>query len=476
MIRRQKAMANLTRREFLKSSAAGPLAVAALGTPALSKSGRKPNVIYIMTDQQRKDTLRCYGNNNVLTPALDGLARRGVMFTSCYTTQPVCSPCRSSMVTGLFPNATGVVENNIPLPADKFSWMRAMRNAGYKVCYIGKWHLGTEPVPDYLDRWRGFHTGWKHWIKDEPYYPRPGESESTFRKRIKERPPSHPPGKSLLGKYRPDVETDYAIEFITENQYRPFVCWLSFYPPHTPKHAPEENIARYRGKIKPEKQAIYHAMVNRLDENVGRVLKTLDALGLRKNTLVLFTSDHGENYPANWNNHHKRLCYDQSANVPLIISWPGTLPEGKRIQNVFSIADLCPTILDLCSFDWPQYLHGRSAKKLMQGDASGWHEDVFIQNSPYPTHKKSLDPSMRERCVVTDEWKLILNTSRPPELYNRHAPDPDKDNVYERPENQAVIQDLVRRLAAWGEKTEDGITSTLIAQWFRMSETRNSYE
>ena len=104
----------------------------------------------------------------------------------------------------------------------------------------------------------------------------------------------------------------------------------------------------------------------------------------------------------------------------------------------------------------------------MQGDASGWHEDVFIQNSPYPTHKKSLDPSMRERCVVTDEWKLILNTSRPPELYNRHAPDPDKNNVYERPENQAVIQDLVRRLAVWGKKTEDEMTSTLIAQWFRM--------
>jgi arylsulfatase A-like enzyme len=461
---------SLTRREFLKASAAGSLVFSALGTSVLSMAAnyRKPNVIYIMTDQQRNTTLRCYGNNKVETPVLDSLAQRGVLFTSCYTTQPVCSPCRSSMVTGLFPSVTTVIENNIPLPQDMFSWLRKLGDNGYKVCYIGKWHLGTEPVPDYLDRWRGFHTGWSHWIKDEPFYAQPGESEKAFRKNIKANPLKVPTNESLKGKYRPDIETDYAIEFITENRDKPFACWLSFYPPHTPKHAPEENVARYRGKIEPEEQAIYHAMVNRLDGNVGRVLKTLDELGLRKNTLVLFTSDHGENYPANWNNHHKRLCYDQSANVPLIISWPGTLPEGIRIQNVFSIADLCPTILDLCGFDWPQNLHGFSAKKLMQGDASGWHKDVFIQNSPYPTHKKSADPTMRERCVVTDEWKLILNTSRPPELYHRHAPDPDTDNVYEKPENRMVIQDLVTRLAVWGTKTEDEMTSKLIAQWFRM--------
>ena len=461
-------MAHLTRREFLKSSAVGPLAVAALGAPAFSARGRKPNVIYIMTDQQRKDTLRCYGNDNVRTPALDSLAGRGILFNSCYTTQPVCSPCRSSMVTGLFPNVTGVVENKIPLPADKFSWMRAMHNDGYKVCYVGKWHLGTEPVPDYLDRWRGFDTGWNHWIKDEPYYPQPGESESEFRKKLKTKSHAVPPSDSLIGKYRPDVETDYAIEFITEHRNRPFVCWLSFYPPHTPKTAPEENEALYKGKIEPRDQAVYHAMVNRIDANVGRLLKTLDEFRLRKNTIVIFTSDHGENYPSGWNHHHKRLCYDQSANVPLIFSWPGMLPEGKRIENVISIADLCPTILDLCGLSRPKSLHGRSVKRLMQGDASGWHKDVFIQNSPYPTHKKTAkgrDSSMRERCVVTDNWKLILNTHRDPELYNRRAAEPDSDNVFAKHQNGAVVRDLTKRLAAWGRKTDDAMTAELIGRW-----------
>jgi len=458
----------LTRREFLKTSAVGPLAAAAYVTPALPRPKHKPNVIYIMTDQQRKDTLRCYGNDQVQTPALDGLARRGVLFNSCYTTQPVCSPCRSSMVTGLFPNATGVVENNIPLPADKFSWMRAMHDAGYKVCYIGKWHLGTEPVPDYLDRWRGFHTGWKHWIKDEPRYPQPGESESSFRKELKENRPATPSADSLVGKYRPDVETDYAIDFITEHKDRPFVCWLSFYPPHTPKTAPAENEALYRGKTEPKEQAIYHAMVNRLDANVGRLLDELDRLTLRENTIVIFTSDHGENYPPNWNHHHKRLCYDQSANVPLIFSWPGTLPEGKQIQNVISIADLCPTILDLCGLPWPDSLHGQSAKRLLQGDTTGWHGDIFIQNSPYTTHKKPSkggDSSMRERCVVTDDWKLILNTHREPELYDRRAREPDRDNVFAEHQNSGLVANLTERLAKWGKKTDDAITAELIAKW-----------
>ncbi len=461
-------MGILTRREFLKSSAGGPLALAALGTPALSASRRKPNVIYIMTDQQRKDTLRCYGNDNVQTPALDGLARHGVLFNSCYTTQPVCSPCRSSMVTGLFPNVTGVVENKIPLPTDKFSWMRAMHNAGYKVCYIGKWHLGTEPVPDYLDRWRGFDTGWKHWIKDDPYYPEPGESESEFRKKLKAKSHVVPSGDSLVGKYRPDVETDYAIEFVTEHKDRPFVCWLSFYPPHTPKTAPDENEALYKGKIEPNEQAVYHAMVNRIDANVGRLLRVLDELRLRKNTIIVFTSDHGENYPSRWNHHHKRLCYDQSANVPLIFSWPGMLPEGKRIQNVISIADLCPTILDMCGLSWPKSLHGRSAKRLMQGDTTGWHKDVFIQNSPYTTHKKPAkggDSSMRERCVVTDDWKLILNTHREPELYDRRDAEPDRVNVFAKHRNGSVVHDLVKRLASWGRKTGDAMTAELIARW-----------
>ena len=460
---------SLTRRTFLKASAASSLAAMTAGRAA-GEGAASPatNVLFINTDQQRKDTLACYGNAAVQTPHLDALAARGTKFDSCYVTQPVCSPCRSSMATGLFPNATTVVENNIHLPGELFAWPRAMQAAGYRTAYIGKWHLGVEPVPDYFDLWRGYHTGWPHFVREAPFYTPPGESDSAFRARLAQVQPATVEGDSLIGRYRPDIETDYAIDFLRENRDRPFACWLSYYPPHTPKDAPKENIALYEGKIEPHGQAVYHAMVNRLDWNIGRLMAEMDALGLREKTLIIFTSDHGENYPMHWNKHLKRLCNDQSANVPLIISLPGVLPEGKEISNVASSADLCPTMLDLCGLPVSDGLHGKSMKRLLHGDAAGWHEDVFIQNSPYRTWVDKTDdedPDMRERCVVTDEWKLILNTSRPPELYDRQAAEPDKENLFGKSETRAVAHDLARRMAAWAENTGDDIAVRLLGQW-----------
>lgn len=466
-----------TRREFLAASSAvmvsGISTAQGSGADRAQSAGQKLNVLFINTDQQRADTLGCYGNSRVQTPHLDSLAERGTIFTSCYVTQPVCSPCRSSMVTGLFPNATTVVDNNIPLPPDRFAWPRALHNAGYRTAYIGKWHLGVEPVPDYFGVWRGFETGWKHFIKEEPYYAAPGEMDSVFRKRIAANPPAAGEGKSVIGRYRPDVETDYALEFIGENQSRPFACWLSFYPPHTPKEAPKENIALYRDHIHPEEQAIYHAMVNRLDWNIGRILARLDELKLREKTLIVFTSDHGENFPLRWNNHYKRLCYDQAANVPLLVSMPGTLPQGVRTSAVVSIADLCPTILDLCGMDVPAGLHGESLKPLLTGKTGDWRDDASIQNNPYTgagktstgEEKPGKEPDMRERCLVTREWKLILNTSRPPELYDRRSSEPDTHNMFGQGETKTVARMLAKRMGEWAERTGDSVAKKLINQW-----------
>lgn len=467
----------LTRREFLEAaSAAMMLGVSAVPGGAAEDpkpAGPRPNVLFINTDQQRADTLRCYGNIHVQTPNLDSLAASGTLFTACYATQPVCSPCRSSMATGLFPTATTVVENNIPLPPDLFSWPRALHGAGYRTAYVGKWHLGVEPVPDYFDVWRGFETGWPHFIKEEPRYAAPGEMDSAFRKRIAANPPAVADGESVVGRYRPDVETDLALEFIAENQNRPFACWLSFYPPHTPKEAPEENVALYRDNIQPEEQAVYHAMVNRLDWNIGRILARLDELGLRDKTLVVFTSDHGENFPQRWNNHHKRLCYDQAANVPLLISMPGTLRQGGQTPSVVSIADLCPTIMDLCGMDIPAGLHGDSLKPLLTGNPEGWRDDAFIQNKPYPgpgkpgalEEKPGKKPGMLERCIVTREWKLILNTSRPPELYDRRSAEPDTHNLFGQDETKAATRMLAQRMGEWAGRTGDSFTKQLLNQW-----------
>lgn len=460
-------MEHVSRRTFIKTASA-TAAAAAISRGAAAQN-RKPNVLYIMTDQQRTDTLGCYGNAKAVTPSLDGLAARGTLFTSCYATQPVCTPCRSSMATGLFPNQTGCVENNIHLSPSLFAWPRALRDAGYATGYIGKWHLGDDPVPAYFDRWQGFHTGGGHWLEEEFVFQKPGESKADFQARKASGDRSTAADSQYAGAYRPDMETDHAVAFIRDHGDRPFALWLSYYPPHGPKTVPEEDIPLHAGTYDNEEQDIYHAMVHRLDKNIGRVLSTLDELGLRNDTIVVFASDHGENYPHRWNDHEKRLCYDQSANVPFIISWPGRIPEGQRIDRVFSFADFVPTLLDYTEIDGPGNLPGMSARRLIDGDATGWHEDIFVQNSPYRADakpKNGLDrAAVRERCVVTDQWKFILNTHRAPELYRRHEGAPDVYNRFHAPELKDTVKDLAARLAAWGKKTDDELTATLLAQW-----------
>lgn len=245
------------------------------------------------------------------------------------------------------------------------------------------------------------------------------------------------------------------------------------------KPAPEENKALYDGVFENERQHAYHAMVNRIDWNVGRLLSALDAHGLSDNTIVVFTSDHGENHPLSWNKHPKRLCYDQSANVPLIIRAPGviwprptmaasstttanTLISGwiaalaSIITQPVSSVDLCPTILDLLGYAVPEGIHGRSMKMLLSGDVKGWRPEVFIQNRPYNNSDK-----MVERCIVTEDWKLILNAERPPELYDRTLESKDRDNRYSKV-GRAVELELMEMLSRWGKYVEDPLVAKLV--------------
>ncbi len=428
----------------------------------------RPNIIFIITDQQRASTVSCYGRNEKShTPAIDRLARRGIRFNSCYSSQPVCSPSRSSIITGLYPNATSVFDNCTPktkyfLPSDLFSWLREIHDAGYRTSYIGKWHLGCdrEPIPDYFDVWHGFETLWGHWIVNEPKFYKPGEVQPRNENQPKI---GHIPEQEDA-RYRTDEETDFAIDFIKRNRKDRFACMLSFYPPHGPKTAPAEDIDFCEDRIEPKEQAIYHAMVHRIDYNVGRVLNAVDSYGLRDNTIIIFTSDHGENYPLKWNEHGKRLCYDQASNVPFIISWPAHLPQGEVIDRVISNVDFAPTLLDLCDLDWPDNLHGKSARGLMEGDPRDWHQDIMIQNNPYRSwdgEKKD----MRERCVVADEWKLIVNNMRPPELFRREDEETPANNVYAEKENREVVEHLIHRLRYWGNKTGDDLTGRILQQW-----------
>lgn len=443
----------------------------ALVGPFLSAENR-PNVILIIPDQQRYDSLGCNGNPDAITPHIDQLANEGVNFDSAFVSQPLCSPARSSILTGLFPHKTEVWENDTTLTDHTTAFPRILHEHGYKTGYIGKWHLGPKPnpeyrpvdgrpvvpPPDYFDLWQGHDGGASQWI-GQPMnkWTVPDNDETGIPDFGDENP----------GTYRVDFEMDRAIEFVRKYKDEPFCLMVSFRPPHTPWTAPEENCLRFEGRVK---YPTYYAMVNRIDENVGRLLSTLDELSIRDNTLIVFTSDHGHDFHYRWNPQPKRNCYDTASKVPLIFNWKGQFQSGTYSQ-LMSHVDIAPTILDLCGIEIPKTIQGRSAKELLLGSGSTWRDSVYFQNSPFRRDGRYAEDgknaAMFERCLVTPEWKLILNSDRPPELYHRQNDPEENNNRYEEAGLESAKKELFDKFEKWAWEIDDSLALSkwLLYKW-----------
>lgn len=392
--------------------------------------GGPPNVLFMMTDQQRRDSLGIYGNNWVKTPNIDRLGRSGVVFDRLFATQPVCSPCRSSILSGCWPHTTGVIDNcpgsgnAPPLPLDMPIFPLQLQAAGYAAGYIGKWHLSeVDTWAKRFDMWEGFQTGGGHWVDK---------------------------------RYKPDIQTEQGIDFVRKHQGRPFCLFMSYYPPHPPRTAPEEYVKYYRD-MKHE-QPEYYGMVSKIDANVGQFMRCLDDLELIGRTLVIYTTDHGEVFGKYWNKHSKRVCYDGAARLPGIFSWPGRLPRGARSEALASSADLGPTILDICGVPIAEGTQGRSMAPVVRGENRDGREYVVIENNP-----TKADFGYIERCVVTRDWKLILDAKRPPELYDLKADPEETKNVFDTPEGRAVVPRLAAQMREWATETEDEVAPRLLA-------------
>ncbi len=427
----------IDRRTFLargmRAGAATAFLPVVLGESGPAKAGGRemqPNILFILTDQQRWDSLGAYGNSWVSTPNLDRLAREGTTFDRAYGTQPVCSPCRSSILTGRWPHSTGVTENcdpsgpAPPLGLDEPIFPVLLRRAGYRTGYIGKWHLSlVDEWAKKFDFWDGFQTGGGHWVGD---------------------------------RYKTDIQTEEGADFIRENLDRPFCLFMSYYPPHTPRTAPESFVRIYREKGVEEPE--YYGMVSKLDENVGTLVRTLEELDLRRRTIVIFTSDHGDVFDRYWNRHAKRVCYDAGAKVPLIFSCPGRLPSGARRTGLVSSAALAPTILDLCGLPPAPRTQALSIVPLLRKEPRTVRRDLVIENYPVKP-----DHSYVERCVLNERWKLILDSRRPPELYDMIADPEEERNRFGEEGTGGVVSELLASMERWARETDDPIAPDLVA-------------
>jgi len=441
---------NFSRRKFLSalgvSALAPEISLSKIGSEKHSEPGR-PNVIFIMTDQHRQDGVGIYPGSKAITPNLDQLAQEGILFNRAYVAQPVCAPNRASMLSGLYPHSHGVLENTWSLSSRVTTTAEILGTAGYMCGYFGKWHLdrvnshGFSIFPDYPGDGRG----------DDHYFIQDGEK-----------------------RYSVDVITDDVIEFIRANKNKPFYSFVSYYPPH-PAYAVPEQWEQLYADIYPadEKRRIYYGMCSKVDEQIGRILQEIRNSGIEENTLVLFTSDHGHYFDKRWNNHPKRLCFDISARVPLIMRFPGKIAVGQVTDGLFSSVDLNQTIIGLTGLSQFEGLQGVDQSDFITGKEESPRDALVIENFPYPDKTETPGPykneplwsAGEERCIFDGEWKLILSTTRPPELYNLVSDSNEVINQWSAKKDMTLVKILGEKLHIWGVETGDDLAPTLAGQY-----------
>lgn len=393
----------------------------------------KPNVLFIFSDQQRHDTVSCYGEplgaDLRLTPNIDALARQGVRFDNAFSAQPVCGPARACIQTGLWPTELGCHVNSRMLPPDSLTIASLFHDSGYATAYVGKWHLAsqycydpghpeqvnyqTTAIPPEL---RGGYRD--HWVaSDVLEYTSHGYGGYMHDGGMNRRVFEH---------FRADATADYALEYLRQPKDRPFFLFVSFIEPHHQNdhehyegpHGSHERFANYtvpgdltgtQGDWRQE-MPDYLGCCASLDDNVGRIVACLKEQGLYDNTVILYTSDHGSHFKTR-NAEYKRSCHDASLHVPLIARGPG-FPAGAVSQAMVSTIDMAPTMLHAAGIPIPAAMHGMPVQALLGPDAVSRPQEVFVQ----------ISESCIGRALRTPQWTYCVEA---PDAVPRHLPDSD---------------------------------------------------
>jgi uncharacterized sulfatase len=382
----------------------------------------RPNVVFLLSDQQRWDTLGCYGQPLDTTPNLDKMAADGARFENAFTPQPLCGPARAVLQSGLYASQVGVFTNGIALPPGRKYLAHQLSEAGYETAYIGKWHLASNGSPASIRAWPngekfnnrtgpippelrgGYRDFWL--AADALEYTSHSYDGHMFDSDGNKR--QFPPGR-----FRADAETDWVLEYLRERKStRPFFLFVSWLEPHHQNdhnryEGPHGSKERFKDFVAPgdlagaagdwqENYPDYLGCVNSLDTNVGRIREELERLGLADNTVVIYTSDHGSHFRTR-NREYKRSCHEGCVRVPLVIRGPG-FRGGKVMTEFASLIDLPRTILDIAGVDAGAAMGGRSLKELVEGRAGNWPQDVFIQ----------ISEDSCSRAIRTKRWKYSV--------------------------------------------------------------------
>lgn len=449
-----------TRRGFLAESAAMAGALA-LGRNAAGAEppARRPNVIFAFSDEHRWQSMSFTEMPALQTPNMARMAREGVAFSRCVSNYPVCSPYRAMLLTGLWPAHNGMIDNGLTLDPALPSLGRAFRDAGYRTAYVGKWHLGGTRAEAFgFDTslvWTGDNT---HWDKAE-YHPADGK-------------PVRPRG------YNATLMTDQALDVINAKDDRPFFLMLSWNPPHSNfLDPPKEKLALYPEGSLPWRENIpeavragtgdgegsswsraswpyyqgYHAHISAIDDELGRLMAALEARGLDKDTLLVYSADHGSMMGSHGLGG-KRMPHDESVRVPLIARWPGRIPAGAAVDALAGTVDLAPTLRALAGLPAEARCDGADLSPWFLGGKGPDREAQLIMHmckkgaSGGENHPAPLFRGLRTRrhtYAVRDgvPWLLFDNREDPFQQANR-ADDPALASLHR--ELHTLLADALR--------------------------------
>lgn len=491
---------NVLRRNFLFPGLILPVTllagITAAGCKFFAAPHKKPNLLFIVTDEQRAGTMAAYGNSRIKTPNLNRLAEESFVFLRAYDTSPICTPARSSFMTGLYPHTNGCTDNSIPLPDSILCFPELLDDPDYKTAYMGKWHLGKETDPQHgFSTWLSIEdiygtkrSDYHHWLVRNGYHP-DREYNNSFSRSFAASLP--------LEFCKPKFLEEHACEYLEKHKESPFILYVSFLEPHMPFTGPlndlhppgevelpgnfndplsEDEPIRYRAqrefsinKYGPgEKEfrdliARYWGLVSQVDLSVGAILDKLRELGLEENTIVVFTSDHGDMMGSH-KMVQKGVMMEEAIRIPWLMRIPYYSKQQTLIDRAVSQIDIVPTLLDLLGKrEIPEYLQGKSLLPLLKG-RSMREENVFIEWSrePYqgiPVTREEINRAAGQassRTVVTpDGWKLSLRDTDKSTLYNLKEDPFETTNLFTDARYQDIITQLTEEISNWQKRTED---------------------
>lgn len=429
--RQIRAGKGMNRRTFLGTCATGAAALAA--------GGRKPNIVMILLDDLGSGDLGCYGQQHIQTPNIDGLARKGMLFSQAYAGAAVCAPSRAVLMTGLHGGHAPVRANagTIPILDEDVTLAEVLRSAGYATGGFGKWGLGDARTSGVPTR-QGFDEffGYLHQVHAHSYYP-----EFLWDNQQKYELNANQGGKHV--EYSADLIADRTLDFIRRNRSRPFFAYAAWTLPHGKFEGPD--TAPYNEKSWPEGHRMYAAMVTRADRHVGRVLALLKELQLEQDTVVLVASDNGahsgegkgyEFFRSNGSlRGEKGELYEGGIRVPLIVRWPGVVKSGTTSDHITAFCDMLPTFAEIAGVDTPKGLDGRSFVPVLRGRKQPENRFLYWEHQIYDARSGQLRPDRMLQAARRDRWKAVRPKAGVPlELYDLHADASEtKDLAREQP-------------------------------------------